>query len=78
MPRGTAQTRREFLERTAYGAGLAGMSALVPASTILAEAAEAAARTSGMPAPRNVPIDFDWEHPDTLPDTIQRAVLLRQ
>ena len=57
MPRGMAQTRREFLERTAYGAGLAGMSALWPASTILAEAAEAAARTSGMPAPRNVPID---------------------
>ena len=40
MPRGMAQTRREFLERTAYGAGLAGMSALWPASTILAEAAE--------------------------------------
>jgi len=57
MPRGMAQTRREFLERTAYGAGLAGMSAVWPASTILAEAAEAAARTSGMPAPRNVPID---------------------
>ena len=57
MPRGMAQTRREFLERTAYGAGLAGMSALLPASTILAEAAEAAARTSGMPAARNVPID---------------------
>ena len=57
MPRGMAQTRREFLERTAYGAGLAGMSAILPANTILTEAAEAAARTSGMPAPRNVPID---------------------
>jgi phospholipase C len=33
------------------------MSAAVPASTILAEAAEAAARTSGLPAPRNLPID---------------------
>jgi phospholipase C len=57
MPPGMAQTRREFLERTASGAGLAGVSALLPASTILAEAAEAAARTSGMPAPRNMPID---------------------
>src|SRR4029079_8081382 len=57
MPRGMAQTRREFLERTAYGAGRAGVSALLPASTILAEAAQAAAKTSGMPAPRNVPID---------------------
>jgi|SRR5215211_2181214 len=57
MARGMAQTRREFLERTAHGAGLAGVSALLPASTILAEAAEAAARTSGIPAPRNLPID---------------------
>jgi phospholipase C len=52
-----AQTRREFLERTAYAAGLTGMSAALPASTILAEAAEAAARGSGLPAPRNLPID---------------------
>src|SRR5262245_64363573 len=57
MPRGMAQTRREFLERTAYGAGLAGVSALLPASTILAEAAQAAGKAAGMPAPRNVPID---------------------
>ena len=57
MPGGMAQTRREFLERTAYGAGLAGLSAVLPASTILAEAADAAARTSGLPAPRNLPID---------------------
>jgi phospholipase C len=57
MPGGMAQTRREFLERTAYAAGLAGVSAALPASTILAEAAEAAARGSGLPAPRNLPID---------------------
>jgi phospholipase C len=57
MPRGMAQTRREFLERTAYAAGLAGLSAALPASTILAEAAEAAARTSALPVPRNLPID---------------------
>jgi phospholipase C len=50
-------TRREFLERTAYTAGMAGLTAALPASTILAEAAEAAAARSGLPAPRNVPID---------------------
>ena len=52
-----AQTRREFLERTAYAAGLAGMSAALPASSILAEAADAAGSASGLPAPRNLPID---------------------
>jgi phospholipase C len=57
MAHGMAQTRREFLERTACTAGLAGLSAALPASTILAEAAEAAARASGLPAPRNLPID---------------------
>jgi phospholipase C len=57
MPGGMAQTRREFLERTACAAGLAGMSAALPASTIVAEAAEAAARSSGLPAPRNLPVD---------------------
>jgi phospholipase C len=50
-------TRREFLERTAYTAGMAGLTAALPASTILAEAAEAAARSSGLPSPRNLPID---------------------
>jgi phospholipase C len=58
MTGGMAQeTRREFLERTAYTAGVAGLTAALPASTILAEAAEAAARSSGLPSPRNVPID---------------------
>jgi phospholipase C len=51
------QTRREFLERTAYAAGLAGVASALPANAILAEAAAAAARSSGLPAPRNVPID---------------------
>jgi phospholipase C len=52
-----ATTRREFLERTAYTAGLAGMAAALPANAILAEAAEAAAKGARMPAPRNLPID---------------------
>jgi phospholipase C len=49
-------SRREFLERTAMGAGLAGAAAL-PTSTILAEAAKASAGHSPLPRPRNVPID---------------------
>jgi phospholipase C len=52
-----AATRREFLERTAYAAGLAGVAGALPASSILAEAAAAAARGSGLPAPRNMLID---------------------
>jgi phospholipase C len=50
-------SRREFLERTAYAAGLAGAASALPASTLLAEAAEAAARRSPLPRPRNVEID---------------------
>src|SRR5438034_2814715 len=49
-------SRREFLERTAYAAGLAGLVGL-PVETILAEAAQAAHRRSALPSPRNVPID---------------------
>ncbi len=49
-------SRREFLERTAYAAGLAGLASL-PAGPLLAEAAEASLRSSGLPSPRNVPID---------------------
>ena len=52
-----ATTRREFLERTAYTAGLAGMAAALPANAILATAADAAAKTSGLPSPRNLPVD---------------------
>jgi phospholipase C len=51
----TALRRREFLARTASLAGLAGAASLLPADTLLEEAA-ARTRTS-LPAPRNVPID---------------------
>jgi phospholipase C len=50
-------SRREFLERTAYKAGLAGMAASLPANTLLAEAAHAAHRRARMPSPRNMKID---------------------
>src|SRR3712207_7129976 len=50
-------SRRDFLERTAHAAGLAGMAGALPASTLLAEAAEASHRRNRLPAPRNVPID---------------------
>ena len=36
---------------------MAGLAAALPAGTILAEAADAAARGSGLPSPRNLPID---------------------
>ena len=49
-------SRRDFLERTAYAAGLAGMASLPP-SVLLAEAAEAAARRNRLPSPRNLEID---------------------
>src|SRR3712207_128276 len=49
-------SRREFLERTAYAAGLAGAASL-PAGTILAEEARASHKASRLPSPRNVPID---------------------
>ena len=50
-------SRREFLEKTAYGAGLAGMAGVLPASTLITEAAEAQARRARLPSPRNVEID---------------------
>jgi phospholipase C len=49
-------SRREFLERTALAAGLAGSAAL-PASTILAESAEATWGHNPLPQPRNIEID---------------------
>jgi phospholipase C len=49
-------SRREFLERTALAAGVAG-SAGLPASTILAEAAEAHWMRNPLPRPRNIAID---------------------
>jgi phospholipase C len=51
-----ALSRREFLERSAYAAGLAGVAGL-PASAVLAEEAEAAHRRRRLPSPRNLPID---------------------
>ena len=53
---GADLSRREFLERTARAAGLAG-AAGIPASTLLAEAAEASHRGSPLPSPRNLEID---------------------
>jgi phospholipase C len=49
-------SRREFLERTAWAAGVAGTASL-PASAILPEAAEATHRRNRLPRPRNVEID---------------------
>src|SRR3954470_9299142 len=53
----SALSRREFLERTAYAAGIAGAASALPAGTILAQAAEAASRRNPLPRPRNVEID---------------------
>ena len=49
--------RREFLERTAYAAGLAGLGATLTPSAVLDAAAKTASLRSRMPAPRDVPID---------------------
>jgi phospholipase C len=49
-------SRRDFLERTAYAAGLAGVASLPP-SLLLAEAAQAQARRNPLPSPRNIEID---------------------
>jgi phospholipase C len=49
--------RREFLQRTAMTAGLAAsMATVLPADTLVAEAARHQRRTH-LPAPRNMPID---------------------
>jgi phospholipase C len=50
-------SRRDFLQRTAYAAGLAGMAGALPVDTLLSQAAQAAARLSPLPSPRNVEID---------------------
>jgi phospholipase C len=50
-------SRRDFLERTAYTAGLAGMAGSLPAGTLLFEAAEAEAKRTRLPSPRNIEID---------------------
>ena len=51
-----ALRRREFLERTAYTAGLAGLAGTLSADTLIAEAAKRQKRVR-LPAPRNMPID---------------------
>jgi phospholipase C len=51
-----ALSRREFIERTAYAAGLAGVAGL-PLETLLAQQAQASIRSHRLPSPRNVPID---------------------
>jgi len=48
-------SRREFLERTAYAAGLAGMASVLPANVLIQEAAKAQA--APLPSPANMPID---------------------
>ena len=48
--------RREFLQRAAMTAGLAGMGSLLPADTLVAEAARKQRRVH-LPSPRNLPID---------------------
>jgi phospholipase C len=51
-----AMRRREFLQRTALTAGLAGLAGVLPAETLVAEAARKQ-RRNRLPAPRNMPID---------------------
>ena len=52
----SALSRREFIERTAYAAGLAGVAG-VPLELLMAEEAKASLRSHRLPRPRNVPID---------------------
>jgi phospholipase C len=48
--------RREFLARTAGLAGLAGLATVLPAETLISEAAKVQTRAH-LPSPRNIPID---------------------
>jgi len=49
--------RREFVQRTAVTAGLAGAAASLPLNLLLSEAAKQEARAAKLPSPANVPID---------------------
>jgi phospholipase C len=49
--------RREFLQRAAFTAGLAGAASVLPTDLILREASAAAAKRTKLPTPRNLPID---------------------
>jgi len=48
--------RREFLQRTAMTAGLAGLASVLPSETLVAEAARKQRRRR-LPAPKNMPVD---------------------
>ena len=52
-----ALSRREFLTRTAYTAGLGATASALPADFLLKEAAAAQSRRIPLPRPRDVPID---------------------
>jgi phospholipase C len=52
-----ALRRRDFLQRAAYAAGLAGAASVLPADVILREAATAQAKRARLPSPRNIEID---------------------
>src|SRR5829696_5330652 len=52
-----ALRRREFLQRAAYTAGLAGAATVLPTDLILREAATATAKRARLPKPRNIEID---------------------
>jgi phospholipase C len=52
-----ALRRREFLQRAAWTAGLAGAATVLPSDLILREAAAVTARRSRLPKPRDLPID---------------------
>src|SRR5215211_427000 len=52
-----ALRRRDFLQRAAYAAGLAGAASVLPADLILREAATAEAKRVRLPKPRNLEID---------------------
>jgi phospholipase C len=50
-------SRRDFLARAAYSAGLAGASTVLPVDFLLQQAAAAQTRRVPLPRPRDVPID---------------------
>jgi phospholipase C len=55
---GAYHSRREFLQRTALTAGLAtALGTILPADTLVAEAAKLQRRSAPLPSPRNLPID---------------------
>ena len=49
--------RRDFLHRTAELAGAAGLASVIPAGTLVAQAARRQTQLHPLPAPRNMPID---------------------